>query len=189
MPMNQQGGLVPTKVPPPGVEQALSKALADPELFIVKPGASVSVDASGIPDASKRAKVIQGLTASLAKNNIKVAANRPVVVQASMERGKEEEISYRTMGLGFGVDTFKVRPWIVRIKFVYQGKTAWETGQSSVPFMDFARLKKDESLADHVKKFEQPDYEVFGRVELPKMLQKPGQQTLGVSQVTIAGVR
>jgi hypothetical protein len=188
-PMNQQGGLVPAKIPPPGVEQALARALADPELFIVKEGASVSVDASGIPDASQRDRVVRDLTASLARNGIKVAANRPVVVQASMERGKEEEVSYRTIGMGFGVDTFKVRPWIVRVKFVYQGKTAWETGQSSMPFMDFAHLKKDESLADHVKSFEKPNYEIFGRIELPKMLQKPGQQTLGVSQVTIAGVR
>ncbi len=92
--------------------------------------------------------------------------------------------------MGFRVDTFKIRPQIGRVKFVYQGKVAWQTSASTVPFFEIAHLDKNESLADHVKKFEKPNYAYFGRVELPKLLTRPtGQATLGTSQVSLAGVR
>ena len=94
------------------------------------------------------------------------------------------------MGAGFRLDKFKIRPQIGRVRFTYQGKVAWETGSSTIPFFDMAHLKKDESLQDHVRKFEKPNYDFFKHVELPKLLTRPtGQPTLGTSKVTLAGVR
>lgn len=187
---NQGGALVPAKLPQNGVKETLARALRDPNFFILKPGSSVAIEVTSIPDASRGDDVIKGLTESLAKNDVRVEPGSPLVVQASIEQGKEEEITYRTIGRGFQRDRFKVRPWIGRVKFVYQGKVAWETSASTVPMFEIAHLNKDESLQDHVRKFERPNYAFFGHLELPKLLTRPtGQPTLGTSQVTLAGVR
>ena len=61
-----------------------------------------------------------------------------------------------------------------------------------MPHFDMAHLKKDESLQDHVRKFEQPNYAYFANAELPKLLTRPtgqGTGTLGASQVTLSGIR
>ena len=190
---NQAGGLIPAKVPPPGAQEALAKAAKDPNFFIFRPGATVSIDTNGIPDTNQRNNVIQSITANLAKVGVKVAAGSPVVVQASLEQGKEQEISYRSLGAGFQNDRFKVRPWMSRIRIVYEGKQVWDSGGSSLPFFEHVRLAKDESLQDHVRKFELPNYGYFANAELPKLLTRPTGQgnsgTLGVSQVTLAGIR
>jgi hypothetical protein len=150
----------------------------------------VAIDTGGIHDAARRDEVARRLAENLAKAEIRVAPGAAVTVAASVEPGKEEEIVYRRMGPGFGTDRFKIRPQIGRVRFLYQGKVAWETSASTVPMFEIAHLKKDESLQDHVRRFEQPNYDYFGHVELPKLLTRPtGQPTLGTSQVTPAGVR
>ena len=55
-----------------------------------------------------------------------------------------------------------------------------------------AQLKKGESLEDHVRKLEQPNYAYFANAELPKLLTRPMGQaagTLGVSTVALSGIR
>ena len=123
---------------------------------------------------------------------VKVAPGAALTLAPSVTPGKEEEISYRTFGQGFRTDNFKVRPQISKVKFLYQGKPAWESGASTLPMMDFAHLGKNESLADHVKKFEQPNYAFFDQLALPRLLAKPrpdGSIALGRSQVSTSGVR
>ncbi len=190
--LNQAGALIPAQVPPPGAQEALAKAARDPNFFIFKPGVTVSIDVNGIPDASQRPSVLQSLTANLAKNGVKVAAGSPVTVVASLEQGKEQEIAYRSFGAGRQVERFKVRPWMSRLKIVYEGKAAWDSGASSMPHFEMTRLQKDESLQDHVKKFELPNYKYFANAELPKMLTRPTGQNagvLGTSQVSLSGIR
>jgi hypothetical protein len=61
-----------------------------------------------------------------------------------------------------------------------------------MPRFEMVHLQKDESLQDHVRKFEEPNYKYFGNTELPKLLTRPtgqGSGTLGVSQVTLSGIR
>jgi hypothetical protein len=189
---NQAGALIPGKIPTAEVQRSLERAMRDPNFFIVKPGSSASIDVSGIPDASRRNEVIQSLTTNLSKIGVKVAAGSPVTFQAALEQGQEKEISYRSIGRGFQVDRFKVRPWLARIMVVYDGQTAWESSGSSVPFFDVAHLKKDESLQDHVRKLEQPNYAYFLTAELPKLLTRPMGQaagTLGASTVSLSGIR
>jgi len=189
---NQPGALVPARLPQPNMQQAVKKALADPEFFIVRPGATVSIDPSGLADASRRAEVVAALTALLARMDVKVAPGATVTLLPTVEAGKEQEISYRTVGAGFRTDTFKVRPQISRLRMTYRGQPAWESAASTLPPFDFAHLGPNESLADHVRKFEQPNYAYFGQVELPRLLARPGpggSSTLGTSQVSTAGIR
>ena len=189
---NQAGALVPAQVPAAGVRQSLERAMRDPNFFIVKPGSSASIDASGIPGGSQRNEVVQSLTTNLSKIGVNVAAGGPVTFQASLEQGQEKEIAYRSFGGGFRVERFKVRPWLARIKAVYNGQTAWESSGSSVPFFEVAQLKEGETLQDHVRKLEQPNYAYFGSAELPKLLTRPMGQaagTLGTSNVSLSGIR
>ena len=189
---NQAGAVVPAKLPQPEALQALKQALADPDLFILKAGATVSIDPNGIPDASRRGQVVDALTQKLAQMQVKVAPGAPLTLVPSVEPGKEQEISYRTFGRGFRTDNFKVRPQISKIKFMYRGKPAWESGASTLPHFEVARLGPNESLADHVKKFEQPNYAFFEQVALPRLLARPrpdGSLALGRSQVSTSGVR
>ena len=79
-----------------------------------------------------------------------------------------------------------------RLRIVYMGKSVWDSGGSSLPMFEMAHLEKNESLQDHVRKFEQPNYQFFGNTELPKLLTRPtgqGAGTLGVSQVSLSGIR
>ena len=81
-----------------------------------------------------------------------------------------------------------------RLKFVYQGQTAWETSTSNVPGV--LSLKQGENVADKLRECEKPNYWLFEHAELPKFLQKPtaGQNagrslTLGQSRVTTSGLK
>ncbi len=192
-PHNQPSAVVPARIPQPAAVHALKQALADPDYFVLRPGAAVTIDVNGIPDASQRPKVVESLTARLAQVQAKVAAGSPLVLSAAMAQGKEEDVSYRTMGAGFRTDNFKVRPHISSVKLTYQGQVAWESAASTLPFVDFAHLGPNESLADHVKKFEKPNYDFFAHVEVPRLVArpKPGANTftLGTSQISATGVR
>ncbi len=190
----QPSAVVPARLPQPAAINALTQARADPDkFFVLRPGASVSIDASGIPDASRRERVVATLTSRLAQVGAKAAAGSPLVLAATVTPGKEREISYRTIGRGFRTDNFKIHPQISGLKLTYQGKPAWEASASTLPHMDFAHLGPDETLADHVKKFEQPNYDYFEQVEIPRMIPRPGPGgpmiSLGSSQISPSGVR
>jgi hypothetical protein len=184
-----QGALVPARLPHPGVEQTLKTALKDPNFFILKSGASVSLNVDGIADASEKPKVLASLTSKLQRNGVGVAANAPLVLTASTETGKDREISYRTMGRGMrGVQTYRVREYFSRVKFLYQGKPAWESSVGNIPHI--AMLQNGETMETHLRKQEHPNYGFFNQVELPKLLTRPtGRPALGSSKVTMLGIR
>jgi hypothetical protein len=191
-PINAANALVPARVPPNGADDLLKRALADPNFFVVKQGSAVTIDPSGIAEPSQRDRVVKGLTARLAAIGVTVVPDSHVVLQASTEAGKEEEITYRHMGAGFRTDTFKVRGQISRVKFLYDGAPIWESSTNTIPHFEFTNLKPNESLQDHVRAFEKPNYDYFDRIDLPRLLSRPmppGQLTLGQSEVTATGVR
>ena len=187
----QAGALVPSPIPQPGVKEALAKALTDPNFFVLKPGTTVKLNVDGLPDAAERDKARAAIEKKLKANGFQVGPEGTIELVAATEVGKEREIAYRTIGRGFpAVKSFKVREHIARVKFVYQDLTAWEASTLNIPF--FARLKQGETMEEHLKAQEKPNYAYFGRVELPKLLTKPtsnGVTALGNAQVTTSGVR
>jgi hypothetical protein len=187
----QAGALVPSPIPQPGVKEALAKALTDPNFFVLKPGTTVKVNVDGLPDAGEREKARAELEKRLKAHGFKVGPEGTIELVAATEVGKAREVSYRSIGRGFpAVKSYKVREHIARVKFVYQGLTAWEASTLNIPF--FARLKQGETMEEHLKAQEKPNYAYFGRVELPKLLTRPtsnGVTALGNSQVTTSGVR
>jgi WD40 repeat protein len=182
------GALVAAQLPQPSASAALAKAIADPEFFVLKPGATVKVVVNGLSDPSRQGSVTEALAAKLAAIGAKAGPGGTLELAATTEVGKQREITYRTMGRGFGAQTYKVQEYISRIKFVYQGKTAWESSSYNIPHI--VSLRNGQTMEAYLKEQEKPNYDFFSRVELPKLLQRPtGTPTLGSSQVTASGVR
>ena len=96
--------------------------------------------------------------------------------------------------------TYKFQALSYGLKFVYNNTPVWQHAGSNVPFM--VSQGRDQTFEMALKTFEKVDYGWFGKVELPKFLQKPSgnggkvgfghQQSgfgLGQSQLTTTGVR
>ncbi len=182
------GALIAAQLPQPAVKTVLTRAMADPNFFVLKAGSTVRVSVNGLSDAGQQGPVADALAAKLGAIGARIGQETPLELVATTEVGKQREISYRTIGRGFGVRTYKVQEYISRVKFVYQGKVAWESSSYNIPH--FVSLKEGQTMEAYLKEQEKPNYDFFKRVELPKLLQRPtGTPTLGSSQVSLTGVR
>jgi hypothetical protein len=154
----------------------------------LKAGTTVKLDLSGISDAGEHERIRQALTKRLQAIGCQVGPNGTIELAASIEGPNERKISYINSG------DYTVQEYRSRLRFVYQGQSAWETGGTNVPFV--ISLKQGENIGSYLAAREKPDYTFFERVELPKFLQKPaagkgpgGSLTLGETKVSTAGVR
>ena len=162
--------------------------MADPEFFVLKPGSGVKIQVDGIADPSRRDEVSRALAQKMDSVGAKVNPSASLEVVASTELGKQRDIAYQTFGRGFGTQNYKVQEYISRIKFVYQGKVAWESSSYNIP--RFVKLRNGQTMEQYLKEQEKPNYEFFSRVEIPKLLTKPtGKPAIGFSRVSSAGVR
>jgi len=184
---DRPGALVIAPVPAAGFHQALEKAMQQPDFFVLKEGTTVKLNVDALPDAAEREKARDTLTKKLKERGFKVGPEGMIELVASTEAGKEQDISYH----GFGVNpwkTYKVREYLTRLAFVYQGKNTWQTQGSSVP--GFISLKEGETIDQVLRRSERPNYNFFEHVEMPKVLMKPmGPDGLGASQVSVSGVQ
>lgn len=186
---DKQGAIVGTQLPGPSQLTKLKELEAQPDFYILKPGLGVKLDVTGLMDAGEKDKVTATLISKLGEVGITVDPNSAVTLAASTEPGKEEEVGYHTFG-SFGTRIYTMKTFASRLKFLYNGQVAWQAQGSNVP--GSINPAKDEKVQDHLKKFEKPNYRWFGQVEMPRLLVKPtgnNQATLGVSQVTDAGLR
>jgi hypothetical protein len=184
---DKPGAVVIGQVPTPAFEKKLAEAKKQPDFFVLKPGTTVKLVLEALQDAQEREKVRTSLTAKLKERGCEVGPNGTIDLVATAEAGEERDVSYH----GFGISPFKsykVRDYISKLTFNYQGKVCWQTAGSSVP--GFIQLKEGETIEQVLRRSERPNYSVFQNVELPKMLMKPtGTDGLGTSQVTVAGVQ
>jgi len=185
---NSPGALVSATLPHPAARDLLEKAVHSPDFFVLRPGTTVMLNVAGIQDPGERQKVAAVLAQRLEANGCRVAPNGTIELVASTEMGKREEVSYHTFGQP-GSRSYSVQNYLSRLRFVYQGQTAWEAVCGNVP--TFLSLKEGETMEQHLRNSERPNHEWFGAVEIPKMLQKPGpgNSTFGTSQVTTTGIR
>jgi hypothetical protein len=187
--------LIPVKLPHGAAVQLVEQAKKDPSFFVLKPGTKVSVDVSGISDASIQQDAKAALEAKLEGNGNPVGSGGVTLV-ASMERGKDHEVSYRTFGsLPFDRGkTYTVTGWVFGLKLSGGGKTHWQsTGGNHPPHM--IHLKQDESVESHLKQYNTPNANFFKYAELPKYVARAQgndpamSSSLRRSQVTTGGVR
>lgn len=184
---DKPGALVIAAIPAPGFEKALADAMKQPDFLVLKAGTTVKVNVDGLPDPAEREKVREVLTRKLKEQGFQVGSQGTIELVASSEAGEEKDVSYH----GFGISpwkSYKVREYVSRLAFVYQGKNTWQTQGSSVP--GHIQLKEGETIEQVLRRSERPNYAYFDYVELPKVLMKPmGPDGLGLTQVTTSGTR
>jgi hypothetical protein len=200
------GAIVPALVPDAAVQEAFTKGVAR---LALSPGATVKIDVSELPDPAEREKAAKALEEKLAKKGCKVGPDGAITLVASTDLGKVIELNFipATAGgkegkFGFGfkgkgapsippgtkVRTVQLQEHFSRLKFVAQGKTIWEASADNVP--KSVQLEEGETLDQRMKKLERPNYAFFQTVDLPRFLHRDkGAAPLGVSQVTVSGVR
>lgn len=185
------GVAAPAKVPHPQALQMLKKVESDPNLFVLRPGTKVKIDASGIGDAAQREKVVKDLADRLTAVGCSASETGSITLTATVTGPKPHKISFRRAG------DFDTQEYVSSVKFVFEGKTLWENTRSNVSSVYIVTLKEGENIATWLKEREKPDYAMFSQVDLPKYLQKPNTgsagpqntQTLGQSRVTTGGLR
>ncbi len=182
------GAIIPAVLPQPSALERIQTALDAPDFFVLKPGVTVKLNLSGIPDPGERDKAGASLTEKLVANGFQVGPNGTIELAVTAEAGRRREVAYHGMGPGYS-RVYTVQEFRTGIKFVYKGQTAWEVSVTSVP--GFTRLQRDETMEEHLKKSEHPSYQWIGTVELPKFLQRPtaGSNTIGITQITTIGLR
>jgi hypothetical protein len=197
-PFQGPGGLLGAQLPPPAVKDALAKAMSQPDFFVLKPGTTIKIDTTGV-DPAGREFVEKALTARLKEAGYDAGPSGTIDLVAQTEIGKDRQVNYHTFGRP-GSQTYNVRDYYSRVKFVYKGQDVWQTGIGSVP--GFIHLGKDETLEAYLKKSEKFNFDWFGKVDLPKLLQKPAQApaqvagaapaqvpTVGSTKLTPTGVK
>lgn len=183
-PQGAPGMLLAAKLPHDDALTALDNALNQPDLFIFRKGSSVRLDVSGVP-ANHQAEVEASLRNKLQEMDVTVSNTAPLTVKAETSGPKADKIRYIAQG------TYDVQVYTSTIKFLYEGKVAWQRSGSNIPH--FVRIGRDENLGDVLReKSKGPDYSIFKTAEFPKFLQKPSDapaagasgQTIGSSVVT-----
>lgn len=184
---NASGVLWAAKVPHPAARTMLVKAVNEPDLFVFKKGTAVKLDVSGVP-ASNQNQVQQQLTSKLQSMGCSVSDKGTITLKASASGPEKDHVTYH----GFGGGTYDVKRYSTKLEFNYQGKTAWSSGGTNIPFI--ISIPRGETIESELKKRSKgPDYSFFANVHLPEMLQNPGDgarggQTLGRSDVTTSGL-
>lgn len=188
----QQGLLIATQIPHPGIKDLQERSQKDPSLFVLREGTVVKLDVNALPDAAQRSKVIADLTSSLSKNQCKVGDNGTISLVATIEGPKERNLRFRFGGV------YKFQELRYGLKFDFNGTTVWTQSHSNVPHR--VTQKRDETFETALRAYEKANYDWFGKIELPKYLQKPGgvqlkfghQQSgfgLGQSLLTTTGMK
>lgn len=172
-------------------EEALKAAnsLNPEQLLVVKPGAqvSLSVNVQGAP--ADQQTVTQALTEQLKRLGMSVASGGRLVLQATTETGKTEQVSYRSFGRAFGNETASVTQQISRLKFVEDGKVVWE-GVAASGAPGFLQMKEGQSLQDALAPYQKPNLKYFADVKLPEYIARPNEAgAYGASRLTHQGIQ
>lgn len=181
-------GFVGATIPHDKAKAAMKDALASGEYFVLKPGSSVKVDASGISDSAKGNEARQKVEQRLTEAGFKIASDAEVTVTLSIGRGETQEITYRKFGAGFsGGEKHSFTPYNSSMQFMYKGKPAFSRGSSGgTPYM--LHLKQGQSIADALRGYEKPYYGFFEKAEIPRYVPRPredGKYTLGTTNLEV----
>ena len=190
------GLLVVDRLPLKAMTEALDNAMQDEDFWVLNKGTTVRLDLDGLPDSDGKESVKAALTKKLSEYGINVGDKGTIDLVASIEAKKEKKKVSYSVGFGpippspFGRGGLKyeVKEFVSHLKFVYEGKTAWESQMSSVP-RSF-RLKDGDTIEKLLRRSEKPNYGWYEKIELPDLLRKPtGSPTLGTTKITSAGLR
>lgn len=179
---------MPIKIPHEEALTWLKRAEEDSDLFVLKKGAKVAIDVSGVP-RKYQADVEQALKENMDRMGFLYDSDADVVFQAKIDGPTNEAVRYHMAG------NFVVRQFNSVLSIQYNGKSIWTSRGNNVPGMvsgnSTAEVKQQLEKAG-----KSPNIRFFAGSNLPEYLQKPGEGsgqagragTLGMSKVGVNGL-
>jgi len=123
-------GFVPLQLPHALAKEQVTKYVAPPVEYLMKPGAKIAMNLTGIGDADQIQAAETAYKAQLKANGYTVDPSGEFQLTAVVEAGKTEEVTYRNFGglPGRGEETYCFTPMISKLSIEYEGKSIWGTG-------------------------------------------------------------
>lgn len=163
--------------------------LGDEQLYALRPGIQVRLDASAMDP-----QIAPGVRRAIQQAGWSEAANSDLVVKAVAKRGEPQTQTYSVSRFGFGgsgssssEQTITASPWIQGVSVEQQGKVLWSVGGGGgIP--SFVTTREGESLEAEVRKCEQVTYELFQSFSFPdKVLAPKWSNGFGTTVLTSSG--
>ncbi|QDT52638.1 hypothetical protein Pan44_06500 [Caulifigura coniformis] len=164
--------LTAVTLPHPAAVAMARQALASGNLFAVRPGTSVSVDVSAIPDAGEQARAKSGLESRLIAAGLKPVTGGPIVLKASVETSSSQRV-FRRLGTLDAPESVTVTEYIAKVEMLVDGKSAWQNASRTGGALSLMTTG-NESLQDAASKSSRPNYGFFSEVKLPQYVLRPG---------------
>ncbi|MBI3860393.1 MAG: hypothetical protein HY290_00705 [Planctomycetia bacterium] len=183
----KERGLFRAKLPHDDARKT-ADSLDPKQLLAVQPGASVALDVRIQGTPAEQQQVQQALAGQLQSLEMTVANGAKLVLQATTETGKSQDITYRKFGLG-GNETAKITEQICKLKFIENGKVVWESvSVNGAPMM--LHLKEGQTVQDALNQYQKPNLQFFSSVKLPQYVARPGDAiAYGASSLTPQGIQ
>jgi hypothetical protein len=151
--------------------------------MLVRPGSEVAVSIETTVDGVDRNQIQKSLGEAISRAGWKVNSRAPITLVAKIGRGEPQQLHYRSMGqpLGSGGSTATLNPFTAELEIRRGGDVLWQRASSNhVPSL--LRLEEGETVQDAVKRYEKPNPEFFGMLNLPPRIPKPEiAQQVGMS--------
>lgn len=185
------GKMMEVKVPHPKALETLKMAKSQSDLFVLKKGAGVDIDLSGVPQ-QYQGNVEQSLKKLVSAKGFRFLPGSRVVLKPTINGPTREVTSYSFFG------SFAVNRYASGLRIFYNGVSIWDAGVGyNIPGMISGNSKEDaQRQIDEAGKG--PYLGFFNNIALPDFLQKPVAtngnpamqqvQTIGVSKFTANGL-
>ena len=176
-------------LPHPEVAQ-VAAGLTEEKLTALEAGTQVSLDLRfPTTDPQEMDAITASYTEQLKSYNVLVVTGAPLAFQASVEPGKTESKTYRTMG-HFGEETVNVTSQKCRLALMENGKVLWERSAEFTGAGFMLSRKEGETLQAAVERASQQSVVNFFRnISLPGYVARQGEHgAYGFSKVTPLGL-
>jgi hypothetical protein len=170
-----QCGLVAIAIPHGTAETAIQRLTAASDaMMLVRPGSEVAVSIETTVDGVDRGQIANSLGESISRAGWKVNPRAPTTLVAKIGRGEPQQLNYRSMGQprDSGGSTATLTPFTAELEIRRGSDVLWQRATTNhVPSL--LRLQEGETVQDAVKRYEKPNPEFFGMLNLPPRIPKP----------------
>lgn len=185
----KERGLFSVVIPHEEARRTAAELKAE-ELLALRPGGQITlqVNVQGAPADVQKAG--QDLSAQLQRIGMTVVNNSRLVLQATTETGKTDQITYSAFGAGRGAGTtVSVTSQISRVRLTEDGKVIWEaSGVFGAPHI--LHLKQGESIQQALAPYQVPNLRYFSDVKLPEYIARPHPSgAYGASTISHRGIQ
>ncbi len=167
--------IVAIAIPHAPAETALKRLMsASDAAMLVRPGSEVAVSIETTVDGVDQGQIANSLEESISRAGWKVNRRAPISLVAKIGRGEPQQLNYRLMGQPRDScsSTATLTPFTAELEIRRGSDVLWQRATTNhVPSL--LRLQEGETVQDAVKRYEKPNPEFFGMLNLPPRIPKP----------------